>query len=209
MWDGLELSNRATKPDNIRWGCFSPENLEIIENGFRLILECSNIIGRIDVEESELVTVSSDRAVRIRFAHGSRSSLGVYDNSPTIAPALDSTTEVQTPSFKGITIPSSGSGTFPNILCLKSILCTMGGHILWVMVPELASLELMFHLLTRCDLAWYQVEYAMQERGFSLPETVHQLDLCTMSKRDIFNGKKKKHRTGWFIWLFRWLLYPK
>ena len=64
----------------------------------------------------------------------------------------------------------------------------MAGHILWVIFPDLESLELMFHLVTRCDLAWDQGEDAMQERGFSLLETVHQWYLCTMSKRDIFNG---------------------
>ena len=58
MWDGLKLSNKTPKPDNIRQRCFSPANLEMIEKYFRLILACSNIIGRIDVEESELVTVS-------------------------------------------------------------------------------------------------------------------------------------------------------
>ena len=58
LWDGLELSNKTPKPDNIRQRCFSPANLEMIEKYFRLILACSNIIGRIDVEESELVTVS-------------------------------------------------------------------------------------------------------------------------------------------------------
>ena len=49
----------------------------------------------------------------------------------------------------------------------------------------------MFHLVTRCDLAWDQVEDTMQERAGSLPETVRPRDLCNMSKRDIFNGKKK------------------
>ena len=133
----------------------------MIENDFRLILVCSNIIGRIDVEDSELVTISSTCAVCIRFSHGSRSSLGVYDNSPTIAPALAPTTKVHNPSLKGKTSPSSGPGTFPNIIRLQSLLCTMCGHILWVMLPELASLELMFHLMTRCDLAWDKVEDEM------------------------------------------------
>ena len=65
MWDGLELSNKTPKPDNIRRMCFSPANLEMIENDFRLILVCLNIIGRIYVEERELVTVSSTCAVPI------------------------------------------------------------------------------------------------------------------------------------------------
>ena len=30
----------------------------------------------------------------------------------------------------------------------------------------------------------------MQEIGVSLPKTVHPRDYCTMSKQDIFNGKK-------------------
>ena len=77
----------------------------MIENDFRLILACSNIIGRIYLEESELVAISSTHAVRIRFANGSRSPLVVYDNSPTRAPALAPTTEVHTPSLKGVTIP--------------------------------------------------------------------------------------------------------
>ena len=65
MWDGLEVSNKTPKPDNIRRMCFSPANLEMIENDFRLILVCLNIIGRIYVEERELVTVSSTCAVPI------------------------------------------------------------------------------------------------------------------------------------------------
>ena len=65
MWDGLKLSNKTPKPDNIRRMCLSPANLETIENDFRLIIVCSNIIGRMYVEERELVTVSSTCAAPI------------------------------------------------------------------------------------------------------------------------------------------------
>ena len=66
----------------------------------------------------------------------------------------------------------------------------MNGSDLWVMVPELASLELMFHLVMRCDLAWDHVEMEMQKRGAALPESIHPLDLCPMNKRDISNSMK-------------------
>ena len=58
------------------------------------------------------------------------------------------------------------------------------------MVPELASIELKFHLVTDCDFAWDHVEGEMQKRGVLLPETVHPLDLCPMSNRDISNAMK-------------------
>ena len=52
----------------------------------------------------------------------------------------------------------------------------MSGHILWVMVLVLASLETIFHLVTICDLAWDKVEDTMQESGVSKPETMHPQD---------------------------------
>ena len=67
----------------------------------------------------------------------------------------------------------------------------MNGRVLWVMVPELASIELMFHLVTECDFSWDHVKVEMQKRGVLLPETIHPLDLCPMSNQDISNTMKK------------------
>ena len=131
--------------------------------------------------ENGLVAVSSTRAVRIRVVRGSRRCSYLSDNSPSRVLAMASTSEVQTPSSSGIAIQLGGPGTFPHTLCLSTLMCTMDGHILWVLVPKLASLELMFRIVSRCDLTYDHVEDKMQKRDVPLPETVLQLDLFTFS----------------------------
>lgn len=57
LWDDIQLSN--IDGDRIRRRSFSPDDLDIIENDFRLILSCSNVIGKIDVVGNAVVPTSS------------------------------------------------------------------------------------------------------------------------------------------------------
>ena len=100
----------------------------------------------------------------------------------------DSSSEVGTPLSSGIWNQSSGYGTTPDTLHLKSILCTINITALWVMVPELASLELMFHLVTKFDIALGHVKIEMQKMVVVLPKSIHRLDLCPINKWDISNA---------------------
>ena len=94
-----------------------------------------------------------------------------------------------TPPLNTTETPST-HGTYPGDLRQKSLKCTMDGAILWAMVSELASIELMFHLVATDDIDWDQVQSEMQKWGVALPEGVDLLDICTMSPRDVHNVQK-------------------
>mmetsp|Transcript_18978 Transcript_18978/g.34978 ORF Transcript_18978/g.34978 Transcript_18978/m.34978 type:complete len:213 (+) Transcript_18978:428-1066(+) len=180
MWAGVELTSDL-HDKRIRRRSFSPEDLDMIEQDFRLILSCSNIIGRIEVLDNMVVAKQSTRPI----VDGPRPPMNAYPSSQTRASANESAPEVESPSCNEVGNETVTPGTIPETLCLKSLYCTIDGSILWAMVPELASLELMFHLVTECDFAWDHIELEMQKRGVELPEFVHPMDLCTMTPRDI------------------------
>ena len=56
------------------------------------------------------------------------------------------------------------------------------------MVTELASLELMFHLAKKEDFAWDQISDVMRQRNVKLPATLHSLDICDLSLKNIYNA---------------------
>ena len=163
MWAGVELL--IDPHDNrIRRRSFSLEDIDMIERDFLLILSFSNIIGRIEIVDDRFVA---------------------NPTSQTRAPANESSPVAGTPSYSVGSNATVTPGTIPESLRLKSLYCTIDGTVLWAMVPELASLELMFYLVIKCDFAWDHIEVEMQKRGVELPEFVHPMDLCTMTPRDI------------------------
>ena len=181
--DGVQLS--SIDGDRIRKRSFSSDNLKIIENDFRLILSCSNFVGKIDVVEDIVVPTSSNQITHTHIGGGSIPRQRSSHESPTQSPSSN------TPMAISISNPSGSTPSgIPNALRLKSIMCTMNGSILWAMVQELASLELIFDLVTTCDFAWDHVEMEMTRSGVALSETIHPLDLCPMSNQDISNAIK-------------------
>ena len=69
-------------------------------------------------------------------------------------------------------------------------MCTINVTVLWVMVPELISLELMSYLVTRSDLAWDHVKMETQNRGAALTENIHPLDLCIINIQAMSNATR-------------------
>ena len=80
----------------------------------------------------------------------------------------------------------------------------------WVKVAKLASLELMFHVAVKDDIAWDHIETEMQKRGVALADDVHPLDLCEITVRGIERGQKKHTRSSWRLdGTSGWLLLSK
>ena len=70
-------------------------------------------------------------------------------------------------------------------------MCTHEGVILWDMVTELASLELLLHLHTREDIVWDGLEdTTMKKKGVEMPHIFHPIELCAMSETNIFNARE-------------------
>ena len=197
LWEGVTLS--TVNPGSIRRRAFSPEDLDMIEMDFRLILSCSNIIGKVVIIDNALVASKSTRRVRSRITNRSSPSLTTpSSNNTSSEPPVRQATDINsssddgtppTPS-SGVNTPSIVTGTIPDFLRQKSLQCTIDGTILWVSIPELASLELMFVLATKYDVVLDCIEVEMEKRGVALPESVHPLDLYPMSQRDLSNVMK-------------------
>ena len=81
LWDEVALSN--TKQDQTRRRSFSPDDLNMIENDFLLILWCSNFTGKIGNVENTVVLTSSTRPAhsRSRVVGGAYFSGGTTDNA--------------------------------------------------------------------------------------------------------------------------------
>ena len=144
MWMGVDLIE--THRGMICRRSFSTENLELIENDFRLILMCSNIIGKLEIVDNSVHASRSTSLWRVRTASGSRRR-----SAPPTSPGA-TPTRTRTGS-------SSTRGMLPDALRQKSLSCTIDidGAILWVKVAELASLESMFHVAVKDDIAWDHV----------------------------------------------------
>ena len=142
MWMGAELIK--TRGGTICLRSFSTKNLELIEDDFLLILMCSNIIGRLKIVDYSVHASRSTSPWRVRTASGSRRRSA----SPTLPGATPTRTRTGSPSTRGI---------LPDILRQKYLMCTIDGAILWVKVAELASLELMFRVAVKDDIAWDHV----------------------------------------------------
>ena len=93
--------------DSIRRRSFSPDNLDMIENDFRLILSCSNFIGKIDAVENTVVPTSSTRSTCTHIGGRSRPHQGPSHDSPTQSPSSSSS------SSSGSCNPSGSTGGIP------------------------------------------------------------------------------------------------
>ena len=57
-------------------------------------------------------------------------------------------------------------------------MCTQDGVILWDMVGELETLELLFHLHARDDIAWDVLEVAMAKNELACHQLLSQLSFA-------------------------------
>ena len=106
MWMGVELIQ--TRGGTICQRSFSTENLELIENDFRLILMCSNIIGRLKIVDNSVHASRSTSPWRVRTASGSRRRLA----PPTSPAATPTRRRTESPSTRGILPNASMSEIF-------------------------------------------------------------------------------------------------
>ena len=175
MWMGVDVINTWGRTISRR--SLSTENLELIENDFRLILMCSNIIGRIEIVDNSVHASRSTTPWRVRTASGRGRR-----PAPPASPAA-------TPTRSRTASPSPNT-ILPDALRQKSLWCTIDGAILWVKVAKLASLELMLHVAVKDDIVWDCIETEMEKRGVALPDTVHPIDLCEINLRGLGNATK-------------------
>ena len=160
-----------------RWS-FEPKHLNFIENNFQTILVESNIIGKFIVGEKLLANLSS-RATRESVTRTASSSQRGSESSPQSCnlrrpPATTTPSPAPfTPARPSATAPSpsapESSKRLPDSLRKCNLLCTQDGVILWDMVTELISLEYLFHLHTKDNIAWDALECNMKKNKVKLP----------------------------------------
>lgn len=105
-----------------------------------------------------------------------------------------------TPSEAGSIAPSqasrqsdtTASGGIPlhSALLLENLKCCDDDAIVWDMVDNLASIELMFFLWQQEDMSWDCIETEMKSRGAALPLTIAPSDLPELSGRNIANARR-------------------
>ena len=57
-------------------------------------------------------------------------------------------------------------------------------------MSDLASLEILFEMTVRDDLAWDTVEGKMLSKGVGMPSTFQPIERCLMTKLDIYNMRR-------------------
>ena len=67
----------------------------------------------------------------------------------------------------------------------------MGGGISrWDMISELASLELLFQMVTTGDYAWDALEDEMLSKGVDMPSNFQAIEVYLMTKRNLSNARQ-------------------
>jgi len=166
LWPEMKM-----KSHRIRHRSFSPEDLLVIEADFRLMIVSSNILGR----GGKLIL--QDNALRPACNTRESRTPVVIGTSPTPMPTVDRLTPQSPAATQHSPTPCStdGSTTFPDALRLECIKCTDDGTILWDMISELASLELLFQLVTTGDCSWGALEDEMLSKGVTCLLTFNRL----------------------------------
>ena len=213
FWPQIKL-----KSDTIRRRSFSPQDLLLIEEAdFRLMIVSSNILGaggKLVLDGNSVCPAQSTREARVPVS---------VRTSPSPASTV---MHVMTPSrsrtrdeSQGADPISSTIGSLPESLGLQGLKCTEDGVILWDMVSELGSLELMFRLIITDGLTLDAVETKMKSKRVDMPLTFEWEELCLLSKRSIMNARKNiktarddlmNHMGGHFVpkqdeLLYEWL----
>ena len=193
IWEGVVMSS-----DKVRRRSFDPSDLDFVESDFKCMLVVSNIVGKLTMG-GDIMNSISTRASHVRTNVRTRPP----SNQASLDQSNDSTTSTlhATPQRMNqrTTLPSNNQEIGEH-LRKKNLLCTTeDGMIQWDKVTELASLELLFHLHMREDIAWDSLESEMKKMGVDLPITFDPNELCTMSKTNINNVRKNisEARTDW------------
>lgn len=210
MWNDVELMR--SPPAGISKRMFKPEDLGMIEEDFRLILMCSNMIGKIQIVSNSVVASLRD-SVSIPISNvleGTRADASKQASITSPRPNKQSkgqpttvTPDRMSPTLRSISrlvslgdnisscAPNTriGNGVLPIQLLCSTLLCTNEyGAIMWSKFPDLASLEAMLHLFFQKDIAANAIEGAMEERKIPSPLSVNSTLLVSMSNRNINNA---------------------
>ena len=158
----------------------------------------SNILGKgskLDVVLGELVPSSNTRESRIRIVANAQDAPRTTDrrrNSTTSTPRHNITpsSTVMTPRRLSLSDTSSSSqiGSIPDSLRKESLSCLLDGAIMWDMVTELASLEVLFHVHSSEGFACDAIEEEMTRRGIRMPTVFEPTELSLMSTRNKQNA---------------------
>ena len=185
IWEGVEMTS-----DVVRRRSFHPRDLDMIETDFRIMLVATNIIGKFVHGDGNDITACLSR----RSARGHR--LANNNSQPTTTPAAAAPPSTPRPPPTLVVTPppatgaGSGSDVFPDTLRLAALRCTDEGAILWDMVNELASLELMFQLHIRNAIPPEGLEEAMAKMGQRPPTHFGTDEIITMSDKSKYNVTK-------------------
>ena len=174
------------KSQRIRRRSFFPEDLLVIEADFRLMIVSSNILGK----GGKLIL--QDNAIRpARNTRESRTPI-VIGTSPTPMSTVNRLTPRSPAATQHLATAriTDGNSTLPDVLRLEYIKCTDDGIILWDMISELASLELLFQMVTTGDYAWDALEDEMLSKGVDMPSNFQAIEVYLMTKRNLSNARQ-------------------
>ena len=185
LWPEIEMTS-----DKVRRRMFPVEDLQTIENDFRQMIVSTNILGKggkVVLHNNFLCPARNTRESCTPVVINTTPS----STTPSSNPPLDSHHVLQneTPRQNDAS-HTANDASFPDALRAYCLRCTDDCTIFWDMTPELASIELMFELVMRDNLAWDAVEDAMKSRDVDMPSNFQPEELCTMTKQDMVNARK-------------------
>ena len=170
---------------------FEPMVLERIESDIRLLMVCSNTFGKgskLAAGQEELIPVSNTRELRVPVACVAVGNHFRGASSPECSdgPAVTTPEKPTSARRSGNSIVTS---TFPDSLRLDNVRAVDDGTIMWDMVLELASLELLFDYVNR-GWAWDSIQDKMASKGCAPPSVFSLDEIPDMSNRDITNATR-------------------
>ena len=162
----------------------------------RMIMVCSNAFGKgskLVADGMDLAPAGNTREARAPVSRASTARLspvpgGGDDGSTTGDDGSTTTPAKSSSSHKSVSRNNSTDTTsFPDYLRLDNIRSVEDGAIMWDMVKELASLELVFDFVDK-DWARDTVEEQMKSKGVASPSTFALDEIADMSERKIVHA---------------------
>lgn len=189
-WPHIKVPNKS---DRLCRRFFEPSQLDTMEDEFRTIMAVCNALGtgtKLDVVMDRLVPSSSTRENRtgiVAIADATPQNMRIGSQPRSVT----NLTTIVTPSSRRSSISSrssSNSSVIPDSLRKDTINCVMDGVIMWDMVEDLASMELLLHLHVEEDFAWDALEREMQARKVNMPTSFEPSELQSMSTKNKRNA---------------------
>ena len=191
-WPHINVPDESNR---LRRRFFDPSQLATMEDEFRTIMAVCNVLGKgskLDVVMDRLVASSSTRENRTRtVAIADRTPQNTHQDESNRGSLTNYNLTIITPSSRRSSMSSrssSNGASIPDSLRKDIINCVMDGVIMWDMVEDLASLELLFHLHVEEGFAWDVLEREMQLRRVRMPKEFEPSELQSMSTRNKHNG---------------------